>query len=695
MLTDFFCRYHFSAIGDDAEEEIITEVHIGGEVTPVPHFHPRSLKFLTLVDDSSPQNLFPLVDMQVADLTGDLTPQIYSLCGTRGSSALRVLRQGLPVDNVAQSALPQNPTCVWTLKTRFSDVHHSYIVVSFQRATFVMTIGETVQETSESGLLLDAATLHVASLGDDSLFQVHAEGWRHISLSKRTVEWKPPAGKMIERASSNRRQAILVLTGAETVFFELNAAGSLCEVKKCSAGGEICVVDLAPVPNGRQRAPFAAIGALEGGVWVIRIVSADGADPGMTVSRQALPCKPSSVALVTFSKDEEPSSMLYLFVGLITGVVLRISVDPKTGVLGSDSRMRLVGSKPVSIFKVRVADVPGVACLSNRIFLAYSHLSRPRMTALSTETVDAIAGFSAEICPSGFVSVDNATKTLRIFSLERLGDDFNQKVVNLQYTPRRMAVCGKDDGVKTMVIVEADCNVTPAPQLQLPQSELDLIAGDADMAEASEEDLVERKRRLATSREIFGNTRPGNNVWASCITLLDGDTQIIDRIELDSNEAAFCCAWVNFGKEQVVVVGTARDVVMSPRSCSFASLKTYRIVDGKLVLAHVTAMKEIPTALCGFKEHLIVGMAGAVRVYDWGRKQLLRKCESRDLPSTVLRIVARGSRLFAADQSESVFLLRFDAAANVISAFADDTTPRWTTCVRFIAPRLVDLAAVV
>ena len=396
--------------------------------------------------------------MQVADLTGELSPQIYSLCGARGGSALRVLRQGLPVDDVAQSALPQNPTCVWTLKTRFSDAHHSYIVVSFQRATFVMTIGETVQETSDSMLMLDAATLHVAPLGDDSILQVYASGWRTISHSKRITEWMPPAGKMIERASSNRRQAVVVLTGAEYIFFELNAAGALAEVKKLPAAGEICVVDLAPVPNGRQRAPFAAIGTLEGGSWVIRIVSLDGAEPGMTVSRQSLPCKPSSVALVTFSKDEEPSSTLYLFVGLTSGVVLRISVDPKTGVLGSDSRMRLVGSKPVSIFKahpappffitstrtsppppppppppqVRVADVPGVACVSNRIFLAYSHLSRPRMTALSTETVDAIAGFSAEICPSGFVSVDTATKTLRIFSLERLGDDFNQRVINLQ-----------------------------------------------------------------------------------------------------------------------------------------------------------------------------------------------------------------------------------------------------------------------
>jgi hypothetical protein len=127
-----------------------------------------------------------------------------------------------------------------------------------------------------------------------------------------------------------------------------------------------------------------------------------------------------------------------------------------------------------------------------------------------------------------------------------------------------MSVCGRDHELKSLVVVEADCNVTPAPQLQvrshaqrhpqcadcifslqLPQSELDAIAGEGDMAEVSEEDLAERKRRLATAREVppvlhvlrllsltemcpqvFGNTRPGSNVWASCITLLDSDTQV-------------------------------------------------------------------------------------------------------------------------------------------------------------------------
>lgn len=42
----------------------------------------------------------------------------------------------------------------------------------------------------------------------------------------------------------------------------------------------------------------------------------------------------------------------------------------------------------------------------------------------------------------------------------------------------------------------------PCTCFQLPQSELDAIAGEGDMAEPSEEDLAERKRRFAAAREV-------------------------------------------------------------------------------------------------------------------------------------------------------------------------------------------------
>lgn len=53
-------------------------------------------------------------------------------------------------------------------------------------------------------------------------------------------------------------------------------------------------------------------------------------------------------------------------------------------------------------------------------------------------------------------------------------------------------------------------------------------------------------------------------------------------IELDNNESAFSLAIVPFGArdgESYLVVGTAQDTFLAPRSCSSGFLRTYRFVD--------------------------------------------------------------------------------------------------------------------
>lgn len=47
-------------------------------------------------------------------------------------------------------------------------------------------------------------------------------------------------------------------------------------------------------------------------------------------------------------------------------------------------------------------------------------------------------GFASEQCPEGFVAV--AQSSLRILTLERLGEVFNQSSVQLRYTPRGFAL---------------------------------------------------------------------------------------------------------------------------------------------------------------------------------------------------------------------------------------------------------------
>ena len=58
------------------------------------------------------------------------------------------------------------------LHAPFPDEYDSYIIVSFVNATLVLSIGETVEEVTDSGFLGTTPTLSCSQLGDDALVQV-------------------------------------------------------------------------------------------------------------------------------------------------------------------------------------------------------------------------------------------------------------------------------------------------------------------------------------------------------------------------------------------------------------------------------------------------------------------------------------------------------------------------------------------
>jgi splicing factor 3B subunit 3 len=59
-----------------------------------------------------------------------------------------------------------------SIKSFYLDPFDAYIVVSFINATLVLSIGETVEEVTDSGFLGTTPTLSCSQLGDDSLLQV-------------------------------------------------------------------------------------------------------------------------------------------------------------------------------------------------------------------------------------------------------------------------------------------------------------------------------------------------------------------------------------------------------------------------------------------------------------------------------------------------------------------------------------------
>lgn len=170
-------------------------------------------------------------------------------------------------------------------------------------------------------------------------------------------------------------------------------------------------------------------------------------------------------------------------------------MDRITGQL-SDTRTRFLGTRPPKLFAANVKSQRSMLSLSSRPWLGYSDMGRYNLTPLSYEALDyasgtsklfamlpfesasssssaaltalhmlvvpappfgaamppwkhrnrqflrmcsvGCAGFASEQCPEGFVAV--AKNTLRILTLERLGETFNQQSCPLRYTPRRFVI---------------------------------------------------------------------------------------------------------------------------------------------------------------------------------------------------------------------------------------------------------------
>ena len=283
--------YQFRDIGRDADVESSSATLMETEEGFQPvFFQPRPLKNLIRIDEI--ESLMPVMDMRIANLFDEETPRLFTACGRGPRSTLRILRPGLAISEMARSMLPAEPIAVWTVKKNINDMFDAYIVVSFANVTLVLSIGETIEEVSDSQFLDTTHSLAVTLLGEDSLMQVHPNGIRHIREDGRVNEWRTPGKKTITKVGSNRLQVVIALSGGELIYFEMDMTGQLMEVEKQDMSGDVACLAIAPVPEGRQRSRFLAVGSYDN---TIRILSLDPDDCLQPLSVQSVSSAPESL----------------------------------------------------------------------------------------------------------------------------------------------------------------------------------------------------------------------------------------------------------------------------------------------------------------------------------------------------------------------------------------------------------------
>jgi splicing factor 3B subunit 3 len=93
--------------------------------------------------------------------------------------------------------------------------------------------------------------------------QVHPHGLRHIQANKRVNEWRAPGRKTITHAATNERQVVISLSGGEVIYFEMDQQANLLEMEKKELTGDVACLDIGPIPEGRIRNRFLAVGGYD------------------------------------------------------------------------------------------------------------------------------------------------------------------------------------------------------------------------------------------------------------------------------------------------------------------------------------------------------------------------------------------------------------------------------------------------
>ncbi|RMZ85025.1 hypothetical protein DV738_g144, partial [Chaetothyriales sp. CBS 135597] len=661
--------YQFERLGDDdGETEFTSEDYPSDplESYSPAFFHPRPLANLALVQ--SIDSASPLLDSKVVNLLDEDAPQIYSICGAGARSSFKTLKHGLSASEIVESELPDRPEAVWTTKLTSADEYDAYIVLSFKTGTLVLSIGETVEEVTDTGFLSTAPTLAVQQLGDDALIQVHPKGIRHIRADKRVTEWPAPQHRSIVAASTNERQVVVALSSGEIVYFEMDTDGSLAEYdERREMTGTVTCLSLGQVPEGRVRSSFLAVGCDDS---TVRILSLDPDSTLENKSIQALTSAPSALSIMAMTDSTSGGTTQYLHIGLYSGVYLRTVLDEVTGEL-SDTRTRFLGLKPTKLFRVIVGGQVAVLALSSRPWLGYSD---PQTLSFMLTPLDYVGlqyawNFSSEQCPTGIVGIQG--QNLRIFTIDDLSKNLLQENIPLPYTPRKFV---KHPDYPLFYIIEADNNVLSQASRQRLITESTAVNGDA----------------VPLPPEEFGHPKASGH-WASCIQIIDPvvSKSVVYTLDLEDNECATSVAIARFSgqdDEAFLIVGTGKDLVVSPRSYSAGFLHVYRFhEDGKeLEFIHKTKIDHPPTALLPFQGRLLAGVGADLRIYDLGMKQMLRKCQVQAAATIITGIQTQGSRIVVSDVQESVTYCVYKFQENKLIPFADDVIARWTTCTAMV-----------
>jgi len=303
-------------------------------------------------------NLGPIQDFCVVDLERQGQGQVVTCSGTLKDGSLRVVRNGIGINEQAAVELP-GIKALWSLRDADGSAFDKYLVQSFIGETRVLEISdEELAETEMDGFDHAAQSIWCGNVADEYLVQVTEKSMRLVSCSMKTLvkEWSPPGGERITVVAGNARQ-ILLAVGKTTLVYLRVEKGDVTEIARMENGHEIACLNLCPLggegKGGAEEATLAVVGDWNKSITVLRLPTLEKM-AGESLGGEVIP---RSLLLVTLEGVD------YLLCALGDGFLFSFVIDRAIGALRDVKKVSL-GTQPMVLSKFLSKGVTHVFAVS-------------------------------------------------------------------------------------------------------------------------------------------------------------------------------------------------------------------------------------------------------------------------------------------------------------------------------------------
>ena len=371
-------------------------------------------------------NLGPIVDFAVVDLERHGQGQVVTCSGVHKDGSLRVVRNGIGIDERAVIQLP-GVKGLFSLRANDASQGDKYLVVTFINETRILGFlddSDTLDETEIAGFNALTQTLCCANMQGNVFMQATNESVRLVSCDGTLRdEWRTSDGSEILSAKCNPTQILVASSGGKLHCLSASN-GKLKLIASKTFENEIACLDCTPMNDGTSS-PICAVG-----LWSMEVVVASMSDLHVITKESTNEdVIPRSTLLCTF--EDIP----YLLVGLGDGQLITYLLDENSGSLSGRKKLS-IGTQPISLQTFKSHTTTSVFAASDRPTVIYSNNKKLIYSNVNLHEVLHVCPFSCYAFPDSLALASEGELTIgSIDDIQKL----HIKTIPLGAQPRRIA----------------------------------------------------------------------------------------------------------------------------------------------------------------------------------------------------------------------------------------------------------------